>query len=82
MLFRSASSEEEEEEEEEDPETTEQRRRIKLLAEETGDLERAIAVKEGELSKAPNPIFKVRSVFAPTLLVTDLLAVYRNASRR
>lgn len=54
---------EEEDEDAPDPETLEQRRRIKLLAEETGDLERAIATKEGELaSKAANPIFKVRFV--------------------
>jgi transcription initiation factor TFIID subunit 7 len=62
-LFGGSSDEEEEEEEEEeeaDAETIEERRRIKLLGEEMGDLERAIAAKEGELKKAGNPIFKVR----------------------
>lgn len=44
-----------------DAETLEARKRLKLLAEEMGDLDRAIAAKEVELAKAPNPIFKVRS---------------------
>lgn len=43
-----------------DAETVEARKRLKLLAEEMGDLDRAIAAKEVELAKAPNPIFKVR----------------------
>lgn len=41
-----------------DAETIEARKRLKLLAEEMGDLDRAIAAKEVELAKAPNPIFK------------------------
>lgn len=44
-----------------DAETVEARKRLKLLAEEMGDLDRAIAAKEVELAKAPNPIFKVRA---------------------
>ncbi|GAA5860514.1 hypothetical protein JCM3774_006193 [Rhodotorula dairenensis] len=43
-----------------DAETVEARKRLKLLAEEMGDLDRAIAAKEVELAKAPNPIFKKR----------------------
>ncbi|GAA6059524.1 hypothetical protein JCM10212_006022 [Sporobolomyces blumeae] len=43
-----------------DPEEAEQRKRIKLLAEEMGDLDKAIGSKEAELAKAANPIFKKR----------------------
>lgn len=61
-LFGGSSDDDDEEEEEEavDAETLEARKRLKLLAEEMGDLDRAIAAKEVELAKAPNPIFKVR----------------------
>lgn len=64
-LFGGSSDDDDEDEEQpanEDPETMEQRKRIKLLHEETGDLERAIQSKEAELAKAANPIFKVRSI--------------------
>lgn len=75
-LFGSSDDDEEEEEEEEDaaddPETIEQKRRIKLLLEETGDLERAIASKEVELGKANNPIFKVGFVFSHPVVPVDL----------
>ncbi|ORY72592.1 TAFII55 protein conserved region-domain-containing protein [Leucosporidium creatinivorum] len=63
-LFGGSSDDDDDDEEEqpanEDPETMEQRKRIKLLLEETGDLERAIQSKEAELAKAANPIFKKR----------------------
>ncbi|KAI5479555.1 transcription initiation factor TFIID subunit 6 [Pseudohyphozyma bogoriensis] len=52
--------EEEEEEPEDDPVVLEQKRRIKLLAEEVVDLDKAIAGKEAELAKNTNPIFKKR----------------------
>lgn len=63
-LFGGSSDDDEEEEEEQavDPETAEMRKKVKLLLEETGDLERAIQSKETELSKAANPIFKVSQV--------------------
>lgn len=57
-LFGS-SDEDDEEEEEIDPEEEERRRKRKLLGEEVGDLDRAIASKMVELGKAMNPIFKV-----------------------
>jgi transcription initiation factor TFIID subunit 7 len=56
----SSGSDDEDEEEAANPEELEQRRRIKLLAEEAGDLDRAIKAKESELLKAFNPIMKVR----------------------
>ncbi|GAA5929431.1 hypothetical protein JCM1841_004639 [Sporobolomyces salmonicolor] len=60
-LFGGSSDEEEEEEEQAvDPEEVEARKRIKLLAEEMGDLDKAIAAKEVELGKAANPIFRKR----------------------
>ncbi|GJN88603.1 hypothetical protein Rhopal_001569-T1 [Rhodotorula paludigena] len=61
-LFGGSSDDDDEEEEEEavDAETLEARKRLKLLAEEMGDLDRAITAKEVELAKAPNPIFKKR----------------------
>jgi len=66
-LFGSGSDDDEEEEAmgveaEIDPVEMEQRKRIKLLAEEMGDLDKAIASKETELKKAANPIFKVCSI--------------------
>jgi transcription initiation factor TFIID subunit 7 len=86
-LFGGSSDDDEDEEEEEqavDPEVLEQRKRIKLLLEETGDVERAIAAKELELAKAANPIFKVSFSF---LLVSsngdrELTLGDRNGSRR
>lgn len=51
--------EDDDEEEEDDAETVEQKKRIKLLASEIADLERAISTKEGEIAKQTNPIFKV-----------------------
>ncbi|GAA5903913.1 transcription initiation factor TFIID subunit 7 family protein [Sporobolomyces salmoneus] len=65
-LFGGSSDDDEEEEEDQvqeqaiDPQEAEARKRIKLLAEEMGDLDKAIASKETELAKAANPIFKKR----------------------
>lgn len=75
-LFGGSSDDDDEDEEQpanEDPETMEQRKRIKLLHEETGDLERAIQSKEAELAKAANPIFKVRFShrFSPSFVRVD-----------
>lgn len=71
-LFGSGSDDDEEDEEDEggSPEEVEQKRRIKLLLEETGDLDRAIASKQTELGKATNPIFRVR---LPPLLLLLLI---------
>ena len=90
-LFGSGSDDDEEEEAmgveaEIDPVEMEQRKRIKLLAEEMGDLDKAIASKETELKKSANPIFKVRTVTSlPVCLWTDSLegfASTRNVSRK
>ncbi|GAA5968144.1 hypothetical protein JCM11641_003747 [Rhodosporidiobolus odoratus] len=60
-LFGGSSDDDEEEEEETaDAETLEARRRLKLLGEEMQDLDKAIAAKQAELSRAANPIFKKR----------------------
>jgi hypothetical protein len=71
-LFGGSSDDDDDDEEEEqgqqeaiDPAEVEARKRIKLLAEEMGDLDKAIHSKENELAKAANPIFKV-SPFPPT----------------
>lgn len=64
-LFGGSSDDDDDEEEDQaqeqavDPQEVEARKRIKLLAEEMGDLDKAIASKENELAKAANPIFKV-----------------------
>lgn len=81
-LFGS-DDDDDDEEEAVDAETLEARKRLKLLAEEMSDLDRAIAAKEVELSKAPNPIFKVR--FALLLRRDQALmsiSVRRNALRK
>ncbi|GAA5993330.1 hypothetical protein JCM5350_001568 [Sporobolomyces pararoseus] len=65
-LFGGSSDDDDDEEEDQaqeqavDPQEVEARKRIKLLAEEMGDLDKAIASKENELAKAANPIFKKR----------------------
>ncbi|GAA6006467.1 hypothetical protein JCM11491_004971 [Sporobolomyces phaffii] len=64
-LFGGSSDDDEEDEDQAqeqaiDPQEAEARKRIKLLAEEMGDLDKAIASKETELAKAANPIFKKR----------------------
>ncbi|KAK4053039.1 hypothetical protein OIV83_001774 [Microbotryomycetes sp. JL201] len=60
-LFGDSGSEDDDEEDQTtDPVAQEQKKRIKLLLEETGDLDRAISAKEAELAKAANPIFKKR----------------------
>lgn len=61
-LFGESGTDDDEEQEDQttDPVAQEQKKRIKLLLEETGDLDRAIQSKEAELAKAANPIFKVR----------------------
>lgn len=62
-LFGGSSDDDDDEEETQaqavDPQEVEARKRIKLLAEEMGGLDKAIASKETELAKAANPIFKV-----------------------
>lgn len=63
-----------------DAETVEARKRLRLLAEEMGDLDRAIAAKEVELAKAPNPIFKVRAT-CPGDLTCSLLTFCRFDAR-
>lgn len=63
-LFGGSSDDDDDEEEEEavevDPETLESRKRLKLLAEEIVDLEKASAAAQLQLNRAANPIFKVR----------------------
>ncbi|GAA6027097.1 hypothetical protein JCM8097_006108 [Rhodosporidiobolus ruineniae] len=62
-LFGSSDDDEEEEEVvavDDDPETAEAKKRLKLLAEEMADLDKAIASKQLELNRAANPIFKKR----------------------
>lgn len=67
-LFGGSSDDDDDEDAQEDavdPQEAEARKRIKLLAEEMGDLDKAIASKETELAKAANPIFKA-SLFSRT----------------
>ncbi|KAK4058746.1 hypothetical protein OIO90_000190 [Microbotryomycetes sp. JL221] len=61
-LFGESGTDDDDDEEDQttDPVAQEQKKRIKLLLEETGDLDRAIQSKEQELAKAANPIFKKR----------------------
>ncbi|GAA6009095.1 hypothetical protein JCM10207_004090 [Rhodosporidiobolus poonsookiae] len=63
-LFGGSSDEDDDDElgqeEAVDAETLEARKRLKLLAEEMADLDKAIVAKQAELSRAPNPIFKKR----------------------
>ncbi|KAM0792429.1 hypothetical protein ACM66B_005106 [Microbotryomycetes sp. NB124-2] len=61
-LFGESGTDDDDDEEDQttDPVAQEQKKRIKLLLEETGDLDRAILGKEAELAKAANPIFKKR----------------------
>ena len=80
--------EDDDEEEEDDPETVEQKKRIKLLAGEIADLEKAITTKESEIAKQTNPIFKVNHVPhtlppcpRPRPALTYFFTPYRNVSR-
>ncbi|GAA5848493.1 hypothetical protein JCM8547_004530 [Rhodosporidiobolus lusitaniae] len=61
-LFGGSSDDDDDEEEtaEADPETVEARKRLKLLAEEIVDLEKATAATQLQLNRAANPIFKKR----------------------
>jgi transcription initiation factor TFIID subunit 7 len=85
-LFGGSSDDDDDEEEEEavevDPETLESRKRLKLLAEEIVDLEKASSAAQLQLNRAANPIFKVRS--SSFLLFNDELTFvppHRNASK-
>ncbi|BGP13840.1 hypothetical protein JCM10213_002476 [Rhodosporidiobolus nylandii] len=59
-LFGTDNDDDDDLEEEADAETLESRKRLKLLGEEMGDLDKAIAAKQAELNRAANPIFKKR----------------------
>ena len=75
------SSDEDDDDEEDSPEELEQKRRIKLLLEEAGDLDRAIAAKQTELAKAMNPIFRVRRLIPSLYRSLTIVCDARNDSR-
>ena len=74
----------EEEEDDDDYEVIEIRRKLKLLDEETANLDKAISAKEAELGRATNPIFKVRCLACCSCALlragAHLPSSHRNAS--